>query len=317
MPARISIDCFRGSCAFARRCLGSRWWGRFHPRTNFFGVFFLLPRFALQGYLTQGTGKIYHTEEGGSTPPWDGGDGMPPNQDPPSWTPGGADGRPNSMTDVNAVAPMVGCGAGTVRHFPEGCGINATLEGVVPPGVHALCDKVIGDDALAKLQRAARNKNATGQPFFLAVGFRKPHTAWRFPAPYLDFYQNRSAGAGIDVAAHPVLDRSVPPIAISSFDFQPDPYVAMATAEAQADRLAYYASVSWMDHQVGQVLDELESLGMTSSTAIVFHVPFWLGLGNSTISPVLPPPPPPSSSFLPPSHLSIATHHTHLASQSC
>ena len=123
-----------------------------------FRVFFLLPRFALQGYLTQGTGKIYHTEEGGSTPPWDGGDGMPPNQDPPSWTPGGADGRPNSMSDVNAVAPMVGCGAGTVRHFPEGCGINATLEGVVPPGVHALCDKVIGDDALAKLEQAAANQ---------------------------------------------------------------------------------------------------------------------------------------------------------------
>lgn len=56
--------------------------------------------FHKQGYLTQGTGKIYHTEEGGSTGCWDG-EGMPPNQDPISWTPNG------SMFDVNAVAPMV------------------------------------------------------------------------------------------------------------------------------------------------------------------------------------------------------------------
>jgi hypothetical protein len=44
-------------------------------------------------------------------------------------------------------------------------------------------------------------------------------------------------------------DRSVPDIAISSFDFQ-DPYTLMSKDDAMSNRLAYYASVSWMDHQV-------------------------------------------------------------------
>ena len=39
----------------------------------------------------------------------------------------------------------------------------------------------------------------------------------------------------IDVAAHPTLDRSVPPIAISSFDFQ-DPYTPMAANLSQVTR---------------------------------------------------------------------------------
>jgi hypothetical protein len=41
----------------------------------------------------------------------------------------------------------------------------------------------------------------------------------------------------------------VPDIAISSFDFQ-DPYTLMSKDDAMSNRLAYYASVSWMDHQV-------------------------------------------------------------------
>jgi hypothetical protein len=95
------------------------------------------------------------------------------------------------MFDVNALAPMVGC-AEEVETFQHGCADNATLEGELlsplPPGKRQLCDKVIGEDAINKLQRAAAGLKATGQPFFLATGFRKPHTPWRFPAAYLQYY---------------------------------------------------------------------------------------------------------------------------------
>ena len=47
---------------------------------------------------------------------------------------------------------------------------------------------------------------ATGQPFFLAAGFRKPHLAFRFPAPFLQ-------RVAADVAAHGSLSATVPPIA--------------------------------------------------------------------------------------------------------
>ena len=68
------------------------------------------------------------------------------------------------------------------------------------------CDRVIADDAVLKLRLAAHNLNATGQPFFLAAGFRKPHLAFRFPVPFLQLVE------GV-MAAHPTLDPTVPPIA--------------------------------------------------------------------------------------------------------
>ena len=176
----------------------------------------------------------------------------------------------------------------------------------VATGKRELCDKVILEDAIAKLQKAASLWRATGQPFFLATGFRKPHTPWRFPAPFLqcviiqtqlpesidhisgtcDFlgkifsliqlmcgldesrYYNKDQD--VDVALHGVLDKSVPDIAISSFDFQ-DPYTLMSKELAMSNRLAYYASVSWMDHQVGRLLDSLDSLGLSDDTVVAFH----------------------------------------------
>lgn len=225
--------------------------------------------FRHNGYFTASSGKIYHTEEGGSTPPWQG-MGMPPNQDPPSWSPG------ESMSHVNAVAKMWPCAPGEPSVGPNGCAVNASMDGILNVAGHELCDQVIADDAIAKLQRAKRVLDTTGRPFFLAVGFRKPHTPWRFPAPFLTFYPNVSE---IDVAKHGVLDKSVPPIAISSFDFQ-DPYKEMAKLEAQKNRLAYYASVTWMDHQVGKVLGELQALNLADSTVVLLHSDHGWNLGE-------------------------------------
>ena len=49
----------------------------------------MMQAFKKGGWLTMGTGKAFHTEEGGSGPTAAlNGVGMPPNQDPPSWTAG-------------------------------------------------------------------------------------------------------------------------------------------------------------------------------------------------------------------------------------
>lgn len=42
----------------------------------------------------------------------------------------------------------------------------------------------------------------------------------------------------------------------------------MDKKDAMSNRLAYYASVSWMDHQVGKLLDELTTLGLDDSTIV-------------------------------------------------
>lgn len=93
--------------------------------------------------------------------------GMPPLQDPPSWSDGNS-----SMYCVNALAPMRPC---DTRQPPavDGCSVaGSDLDGNVPPGTHTFEDRTIAEDAIDKLRRAAANYRSTGQPFFSAVGFR-------------------------------------------------------------------------------------------------------------------------------------------------
>ena len=126
------------------------------------------------------TGKVFHTDEGGAgnvcpgPTCWMNGPAMPPFQDPRSWT------RGLSMADVNAVAAMAHCDAASAPGTAGACAVNASLSGDLSSAAEAageaqLCDRVIADDAVVKLRLAAGVRNRTGQPFFLAVGFRRPH----------------------------------------------------------------------------------------------------------------------------------------------
>ena len=225
--------------------------------------------FVNSGFLTLGTGKVFHTEEGGNGPaPWDApGSGMPPLQDPPSWS------RDNtSMANVNSQAPMRPCEAT--------CSIPADVEGdpANASTTFRFCDRIIGDDALLKLQRAAANRNASGQPFFLAVGLRKPHLPFRHPSPYSALYP---APADMPLAAHKTMDASIPPIAFHQTSLAKDPYVPLPDLQAATLRRDYYAAISWMDHQLGRVLDELDRLGLANDTAVVFHADHGWSLGEN------------------------------------
>ena len=147
----------------------------------------------------------------------------------------------------------------------------------VDPKAHQLADRVISSDAIVKLRLAVSNTASTGQPFFLAAGFRKPHLAFRFPAPFLEKLPKL---ADIALAEHPTLDPSVPAIAHCDNPPQPDPYAAPDPTTARTWRLHYYAAIAWMDSQVGRVLDELEALGHTDDTLVVFHADHGWSLGE-------------------------------------
>jgi arylsulfatase A-like enzyme len=199
--------------------------------------------FKNSGWLTVQTGKIFHTEEGGvgNDDLTLNGPGMPPNSDPPSWS------SDLAMQQVNAAARMFNA-------EPEGAAadLNGIMTTRVPSEMEAakqLADRVISSDAVVKLRLAAANRNATGQPFFLAAGFRKPHLAFRFPKPYLDFLP---AEDKVEVAKYRVLDESVPPIAHSDQGPQGSPYVPVDNKTARAWRLHYYAAIAWVDSQVGR-----------------------------------------------------------------
>ena len=228
-------------------------------------AFVTLPQYlTAAGFWTGSSGKVFHTEEGGIGPaPWDGpGSGMPPLQDPPSWS-----SAERSMSNVNAFAPMRPCEAT--------CSINGSLEGDVGPRTFRFCDKIIGDDALAKMRAAA----ASGGPFLLAVGFRKPHLPFRHPDAYDALYPPPSA---IPLAAHQLMDASIPPVAYHyTSGLSYNPYVALPTTQQAQLRRDYYASISWTDHQIGRLLDELDALGLANDTAVVFHADHGWSLGES------------------------------------
>ena len=111
---------------------------------------------------------MFHTEEGGSgNADADlNGPGMPPNEDPPSWSTG------LSMQRVNDVANMWDCQIDLPSSDPNACVVDADSDGFVasPKTTKQLCDRVVADDAILKLRLAAQNLNATGQPFFMAAG---------------------------------------------------------------------------------------------------------------------------------------------------
>lgn len=135
-----------------------------------------------------------------------------------------------------------------------------------------LLDGFRTDVAISDLRRLGKTK----EPFFLAMGYVRPHLAWIAPKKYWDMH---------DVEKFPVLTDQVvnpntPPYAMFSnsemrhyvdlIDF-PDPWDEERAPASQVKHLlhSYYACVSYVDTQVGRVLDALEEEGLADNTIIV------------------------------------------------
>lgn len=225
--------------------------------------------FLRANYSVFGSGKVFHTEEGGSgPPPWDG-MGMPPLQDPVSWSR-----EPNAtMGDVNAVAPMWPCAGPS----DDPCGEPGDAEG--NPGsdtTKPFEDRVILDEAVDKLNRLASDRARGGAPFYLAVGFRKPHLPHRHPS----FFSSLYPVDNVTLAKYDTLDESVPVIAYHSTALAKDPFSPLPNAAAALERAEYYAATSWIDHQVGTLLAALAATGLEESTLVVFHADHGWSLGE-------------------------------------
>lgn len=105
-------------------------------------------------------------------------------------------------------------------------------------------------------------------PFFLAVGFWKPHAPFNAPQKYWDLYERDKLpsydparpDAAPEIAFHDGRElRGAPPNQIT---FNP--------SQAAEIRHGYFANISYLDAQVGKVLDALERRGLAERTLIVF-----------------------------------------------
>lgn len=109
---------------------------------------------------------------------------------------------------------------------------------------------------------------SSDRPFFLGVGFYKPHVPLVAPQRFFDLYPPEKMPLPADFAPTPTADDSVPRSALRySLDLF---YEERPTPErARAAIAAYYACISFMDEQLGCLLDALERLGLRDDTVIV------------------------------------------------
>ena len=106
----------------------------------------------------------------------------------------------------------------------------------------------------------------SGENFFLAFGLYRPHVPFIAPEKYYEFQKNK--------------DFSVPQISSQYLETIPEPAAISVRAKkeqvglepelAQEIILAYYATVSFVDAQIGRVLDKLKKTGLDKKTIVVF-----------------------------------------------
>src|SRR5690606_9242678 len=177
--------------------------------------------FKNQGYFTAGTGKIFHNSKR--------------TQDPVSWT--------------KKVSPTVN----RTYVLPEnqtGKGKQGVTEAPDVPDT-AYTDGMIAEEAMDLLAEASQNK----EPFFIAVGFMKPHAPFNAPKEYWDLYDR-----SIFEVAHRSRPIGSPNMAFHQWQelrgYRDVPDEGHLSAE-QEQRIihGYYACISYVDAQIGKVLD--------------------------------------------------------------
>jgi arylsulfatase A-like enzyme len=119
------------------------------------------------------------------------------------------------------------------------------------------------------------------KPFFLAVGFKKPHLPFIAPKKYWDMYQRDQ----FTLAPHRSGIKNASGYSVHDSDelrgYKGIPAEGDISETLQLEAIhGYYACVSYIDAQVGMLLDELDTLGLTDNTTIVFWGDHGFHLGD-------------------------------------
>jgi len=199
--------------------------------------------FMKSGYAATRIGKIYHYNNPGDI-------GTPGHDDPASWShtinPRGRD-----KDEEDKIFSLV----------PGSFG--ATLSWLAADGTdEEQTDGIAATEAIAQIEKHA----ASGEPFFLGLGFYKPHTPFVAPKRYFEMYPREQI--------------RVPEVPEGYLESLPEPAQRILTLRKPQIDLpdslavsaiqAYLATISFLDAQVGRVLDALEQNGLKDNTIVVF-----------------------------------------------
>ncbi|MEM1183763.1 MAG: sulfatase-like hydrolase/transferase [Planctomycetota bacterium] len=225
--------------------------------------------FGRNGYTAESVGKVFHLGHG-------------TYGDPDSWT------SPPWKESPIDYALIESTGGELTREEALFQNMSWSESGKLPRGAAweraDLEDDVYADGRIAtEAIRRLRAHGPNDPPFFLAVGFTKPHLPFNAPEKYWAMYDP----AELPMPETVEWPAGAPDVALKKNRgemgaYEPVPGGRDPLDEELARTLihGYYASVSYADSQIGRVLDELDSLGLADDTIVVLWGDHGFHLGD-------------------------------------
>ena len=221
--------------------------------------------FKANGYTAVGLGKIYHGTGG-------------PGVDPANWSKwikvgGKGYANPESLKQTRQSKSSLPGGSKTRSRGPSTEAADVADE-VYSDGMRAL-------EGARQIKKLA----ADDKPFFLAVGFTKPHLPFNAPAQYWDLYQRQDFALPANLKwppGYPDWARNRQAGELRAYSDIP----LKGTPERFSDELnkrllhGYHACVSYTDANIGKLLDALETANVADNTIVVFWADHGWKLGD-------------------------------------
>lgn len=243
----------------------SPWWGADHPEWKSLPMYF-----KENGYTTYVAGKIFH---GGieDTDAWDFG----------GWerrrNAGVGDFQPSEVTDDDHRKWIESRGGGKRliekranrvltrnEEFNTGHGRSSDTWG--PNETRYISEEQNADKTIQFIKEAA----GKDEPFFIACGFSKPHTPCIAPQRFFDLYDESKIPLPEDFCSVPMIPIGFPDGSIREINADVFINRSASPEEARSFKRAYWACISYVDWNVGRVLQALEESGEKDNTIIVF-----------------------------------------------
>ena len=204
--------------------------------------------FKIAGYTTLSNGKIFHIKADTQNRSWS----------EPAWRP---QPKPTKTSSTNGEVPP---------RPARGLIFEASD---VPDNAYA--DGLIAEKTIEQLRRLKE----TGGPFFIATGFFKPHLPFYAPKKYWDLYDREK----LSIADNRERPKDAPKELSGSNEFRSYDFGGFEENSDEFHRMmrhGYLACVSYVDKLAGDILSELETLGLADNTIVVLWSDHGFHLGE-------------------------------------